>query len=204
MLILLNSIFKGYDEISVENFNIVWGNLLVTGLYYQTYESRLLFSGGYNKHPSLLLFAKRYALSKLELPDYLIKIQKEFIETLINEYDDFSQIRDAKKQLYLYYIINERIYNQPYTNFFKNNNFNFGWLNKETGFRTFFSAGIDGCNYFHTTNPIFQVYNQQFRYNLGLNKNNTLDIEIVGRNTKQKPFELIKNWASEIKKKSNE
>ena len=73
----------------------------------------------------------------------------------------------------------------------------FGWLNKETGFRTLFSAGIDGCNYFHTTNPIFQVYNQQFRYNLGLNKNNTLDIEIVGRNTKQKPFELIKNWASE-------
>jgi len=197
MLKLLNSIFKGYVEISVENFNIVWGNLLVTGLYYQTYESRLLFSEGYNKHPSLLLFAKRYALSKLELPDYLIKIQKEFIETLINEYDDFSQIRDAKKQLYLYYIINERIYNQPYTNFFKNNNFNFGWLNKETGFRTLFSAGIDGCNYFHTTNPIFQVYNQQFRYNLGLNKNNTLDIEIVGRNTKQKPFELIKNWASE-------
>ena len=56
---------------------------------------------------------------------------------------------------------------------------------------------MEGCQYFHSTNPIFQTYNQQFRYNLGLNENNTLDIEIVGGNKKRTPFELIIRWANE-------
>ena len=32
-------------------------------------------------------------------------------------------------------------------------------------------------------NPIFQTYNSQFRYNLGLNEAHALDVEIVGKKT---------------------
>ncbi|MCB9226302.1 MAG: DUF262 domain-containing protein [Chitinophagales bacterium] len=191
----LKAIFVAYEKLSTKDFNPIWGNLLITGLYSQTYESRLLYSFNFEKHPAILLFAKEYSQSKLSLSEYIIKIQKEFIHQKEKQFDDFSEIRNVKEQLYLYYIINERIYEKDYTEFFKNNNFNFGWLRKETGYKSFFIKGIKGCQYFPNSNPIFQVYNYQFRYNLGINSNNTLDIEIVGGNKKRNPFELIKIWA---------
>ncbi|MDN5350523.1 MAG: hypothetical protein PWQ54_1919, partial [Bacteroidales bacterium] len=193
---LLRKTFEGYKEISKNNFNIIWGNLLITSLYKQTYESRLVYSGSYKKHPAILLFAKSFAKSKLDLFDYIAKIQKEYILSLSKNFNNFSEIKQVKDQLYLYYIISERIYNQTNIHFFKNYNFNFGWLAKETGYKSLFTNGIEGCQYFQTSNPIFQVYNQQFRYNLGINKNNTLDIEIIGGNKKRNPFDLIINWAS--------
>jgi hypothetical protein len=194
---VLGVTYEGYKEISNNNFNFIWGNLLITSLYTQTYESRLVYSGLFKKHPAILLFAKRFAKSKLALPDYTKKIQKDFILSLAKKFDDFSEIKQVKDQLYLYYIISERIYSQTYIQFFKNHNFNFGWLSKETGYKSLFTHGIEGCQYFHSANPIFQIYNQQFRYNLGLNENNTLDIEIVGGNKKRNPFDLIIKWANE-------
>lgn len=191
----LKAIYIAYEELSNKDFNPIWGNFLVTGLYYQTYESRLLFYYNYKKHPAILLFAKKYSQSKLSLSEYIIKIQKEFIHQKEKQFDDFSEIRNVKDQLYLYYIINERIYGKSYAQFFKNHNFNFGWLKKETGYKSFFIKGIDGCQYFPNSNPIFQVYNSQFRYNLGINSNNTLDIEIVGGNKKRNPFKLLVYWA---------
>ncbi|WP_034919686.1 DUF262 domain-containing protein [Gillisia sp. CAL575] len=194
---LLKEIFRGYREISKSDFNIIWGNMLITDLYTKTYESRFVFSHSYRKHPAILIFAKKFAESKLDLTNYLLKIQKEYILNLESKYEDFSDIRLVEDQLYLYYIITERIYKLSFEQFFKNHNFNFGWLVKETGYRSLFSEGIEDCQYFPSNNPIFQVYNQQFRYNLGLNKNNTLNIEIVGGNKKRNPFDLIKDWASQ-------
>jgi len=194
---VLDLTFEGYKEISNNNFKFIWGNLLVTSFYTQTYESRLIYSVLFKKHQAILLFAKRFANSKLELPDYTKKIQREFILSLAKKFNDFSEIKQVKDQLYLYYIISERIYSQNNIKFFKNNNFNFGWLSKEPGYKSLFTQGIEGCQYFQSANPIFQIYNQQFRYNLGLNENNTLDIEIVGGNKKSNPFDLIIKWANE-------
>lgn len=194
-LTLLTKIFKAYEEISHDSFNLIWGNLLITTLYTQTYESRIVYSDSFKKHASIIIFAKKFAKAKMELNDYSVKIQKEYILNLLNKYEDFSEISQVKDQLYLYYIISERIYNQTYNQFFKNHNFNFGWLGKEAGYKSLFSKGIADCKYFPSTNPIFQVYNQQFRYNLGLNQNNTLDIEIIGGNKKRNPFDLIIKWA---------
>lgn len=193
---LLKEIFESYKEISQNEFNDIRGNLLITTAYSRTYETRLVCSD-LRKHPATLLFAKRYAKSNLDLTNYIVKIQKNFILTLAKKIEDFSKIRQVKFQLYLYYIISERIYHQSYIQFFKNQNFNFGWLSKETGYKSLFSNGIEDCNYFPKDNPVFQVYKQQFRYNLGLNENNTLDIEIIGGSKKRNPFELIINWASE-------
>lgn len=194
---MLKEIYSGYKQISQKDFNIIWGNLLNTTLYTLTYESRLVYSGLFKKHPAVLIFARKFDRSKLGLNDYIIKIQKEYVIELTSKYEDFSKIRLVKDQLYLYYIISERIYNLPYHQFFKNHNFNFGWLKKETGYKSLFTDAIENCRYFPSSNPIFQLYNQQFRYNLGLNLNNTLDIEIIGRNKKRTPFDLIIKWAKD-------
>lgn len=193
---LLDEIFFGFKSISKNAFKNIWGNLLITRLYTQSDNSRLEYSSLYKKHPAILIFAKRFAKSKLELSDYVIKIQKKFVLGLADNFDDFSEIREVKDQLYLYYIISERIYNQSYSQFFKNNNFNFGWLAKETGYKSHFTLGIVGCPNFLDVNPVFQVYNERFFYGLGINQKNTLEIEIVGGNKKRNPFDLIIEWAN--------
>lgn len=194
-LLILQNIYKGYKEISINSFNNVWGNLIVSGLYNQTSESRLIYDDDYYEHPAILLLSKNYVLSNKSLEKYIHEIEKEFIINLDSNYEDFSQIRNVKEQLYIYYLINKHIYNKEYSSFFKNDYFNFGWLAKKSEYKTHFSNGIDGCRYFPNSNPIFQVYNQQFRYNLGLNKANTLDIEIVG-GKKRNPFEHLIEWAN--------
>ena len=122
-------------------------------------------------------------------------IQKQFIRETELSHANFEEIRNVKTQLYIYYIINKRIYNGNFNSFFKNGNINFGWLTKEPGYKSLFTKGIEGCQYFPNHNPIFQVYNQQFRYNLGINKNNTLDVEIIGNSNKKNPFVKIIDWA---------
>lgn len=191
----LNKIFKSYDEISANAFNNIWGNLIITDLYKQTADSRLIF-GSFKRNPSIILFAKNYSKSGLVLSDFIIKIQKEFVTKLITNYSDFSEIKNVKEQLYLYFIIGARLYDQKYPEFFKNHYFNFGWLKKEKGYKSLFSNGIKDCISFSTINPIFQVYNQQFRYNLGINSNNTLDIENLAVKKIKNPFEKIKTWAT--------
>ena len=193
-----NATYEAYVQISKDNFKSIWGDLITTGLYTQTYESRLNFDSNYAKHPAILLFAKRFASNskKTKLSDYLIQIQKEFIKKVEKKQPLFEEIREVKVQLYLYYILHSRIYEKEYWSFFKNGYFNFGWLAKEPKYKTLFTKGIEGCIYFPHSNPIFQVYNQQFRYNLGINPNNTLDIEIIGKCTKKEPFKKLVEWAN--------
>ena len=123
-------------------------------------------------------------------------IQKQYIKDIELIYTNCEEIRSVKTQLYIYYIIHKRIYNGNFYSFFKNSYVNFGWLTKEPGYKSLYTEGIDGCQYFPNSNPIFQVYNQQFRYNLGINRNNTLDIEILGIGNKKNPFDKIIEWAN--------
>lgn len=198
-LSILEKVYEAYNNISPNAFNLIWGNLLVTSLYTQTYESRLIYSDSFHDHPAIIIFAKKLAKSKMNLNEYIIKIQKEFVLGLIKKYDDFSVIRNVKEQLYLYFIISERIYNHFEGSFFKRNNYNFGWLDKESGYRSLFKCGIENCEYFPEINPVFQLYNEIFRYNEGIKDYNTLDIEIVNVSKKRNLFELIIKWAQENK-----
>jgi hypothetical protein len=194
----LQNIYEAYHSISKNDFTEVWGDLINTELYCQTDYSRLDAASNYQKHPAIVLFAKKYAnVSKNKsLNDYIELIQKQFIKDIELIYTNFEEIRSVKTQLYIYYIIHKRIYNGNFYSFFKNSNVNFGWLTKEPGYKSLFTSGIDGCQYFPNSNPIFQVYNQQFRYNLGINRNNTLDIEILGIGNKKNPFDKIIEWAN--------
>lgn len=194
---VLKNIYDAYCIISQNDFIEVWGDLINTELYYQTDYSRLDAVPFYKKHPAIVLFAKKYSkvLATKSLQEYIEMIQKQFIRETELSHANFEEIRNVKTQLYIYYIINKRIYNGNFNSFFKNGNINFGWLTKEPGYKSLFTKGIDGCQYFPNHNPIFQVYNQQFRYNLGINKNNTLDVEIIGNSNKKNPFDKIIDWS---------
>lgn len=193
----LKNIYDAYCTISQNDFIEIWGDLINTELYYQTDYSRLDAAPNYEKHHAIVLFAKKYSkvAANKSLQVYIEMIQKQFIKETELSHANFEEIRNVKTQLYIYYIINKRIYNGNFNTFFKNGNINFGWLTKEPGYKSLFTNGIDGCQYFPNHNPIFQVYNQQFRYNLGINRNNTLDIEILGISNKKDPFGKIKEWA---------
>jgi hypothetical protein len=138
-----NSTFEGYKEISKNDFNLIWGDLLVTTLYYQTNDSRLLFHGDYKKRVEVIWFAKEFSkVSKKEnLYEYLIKIQKRFILSLSKTNTSFEEIRESNKQLYLYYIMHLQLYNKDYKTFFKNG-YNFGWLAKEAKYKSLYTKGI--------------------------------------------------------------
>lgn len=194
----LLSIFTAYNEISKNDFNNIWGDLINTSIYSQTYYYRLIYDKNYEKHPAILFFAKEFsgALTELSLNEYLEQKHKEFVLKLANEHDSFAEIREVKLQLYLYYIIQNRIYKTEPNRFFKNGNYNFGWLRKQNGYKSHYKNGIEGDDYFNIVNPIYQLYNHQFRYNLGINPSNTLDIEILGGGKKKNPFVLIENWAN--------
>lgn len=193
----LRKVFEGFKIVSKDNFRGIWGDLLITDVYVQTYDSRLLYQPLYHKHPSILLHAKDLIYSGLDIDSYTELIQKKYIALLSEEYDDFSCVKEVQYQLYLYFIIDKVLGSGNYETFFKNGYCNFGWLKKEKGYKSYFTEGLEGCQYFQNSNPIFQVYNQQFRYNLGINQNNTLDIEIIGSRKLRDPFERIKKWALE-------
>ena len=194
----LETTYKAYLELSSDDFTLIWGDLLISGLYNQTSGSRLDSHPIYKKHPSVILFAKKYSkkMQTVSLFEYTLEIQKDFIKKIIVKHPALEEIREVKTQIYLYYIIHKRIYNKDFHSFFKNGYVNFGWLLKVAGYKSFFTKGIKDCQFFSNTNPIFQVYNQQFRYNLGININNTLDEEVIGIGNKKNTFKLLINWAN--------
>jgi hypothetical protein len=194
----LSEIYNSYIEISKEDFNIVFGDLINTSLYtHYVSSSRLMHDDDYSKNSAVIAMATDFCDSQFDnLEDYLISIEKAFVNKLSVKYEDFSMISDVKVQLRLLYIMTLRLMNKDYQSFFKDS-WNFGWLTKENGFTSLFHNGIEGDTWWSepSNNPIFQTYNWQFRYNSGLNKAHALEIEIVGSGRPQKPFERIIEWA---------
>ena len=200
----LLSIFKAYEKIATNNFNVIWGDLIDSRLYSQTYNERLVYNTSYEKHPAIIYFAKKFSIENpnLDLVNYLKVIKKTYLQRLNEKYSDYSEITNVKEQLTLYYIYHSIILKKTNSSFFKNSNYNFGWLRKENGFKSHFNNGISESSYFEISNPIYQVYNYQFRYNLGLNRDNTLDIEIIDSIKRKKPLDLLLQWS--LEKDNNE
>lgn len=199
----LTNIYNVYITLSEDDFKWVFGDLINTSLYtHQTYNSRLTYdSSTYSKNPAIMSLAVGYLESNFDIiENYLVSQEKSFVMEQVKKYDDFSQIRNVKVQLKLLYIITRRIMKQSYNSFFKYDNLNFGWLSKESGFKSLFTNGIENDQWWSKpkNNPIFQTYQWQFRYNLGLNETHTLDIETIKSGRPQKPFEKLIEWANAV------
>lgn len=193
----LRNLLSAYETISESGFQTVWGDMLITSFYTQQPWARLTVVDDFSKNPSIALLAMDYIKwpAKTGIDDFLRERERKFITRLIKTNPDLSQVRDVKSQLYLYYILHKRIMKKSSNSFFKKG-YNFGWLDKEKGFTSIFSKGVDKCQWFPEKNPIFQTYSSQFRYNSGLRPESALDAETVGTNRKKNPFELLIEWAA--------
>lgn len=193
---LSDKIYKTYKLISKDDFVRIWGDLLISSLYHHNGYRLIYDKKNYDKHQAVFTFALSFMNSKkTDLQNYLIDRRKRFVLELLDRCDDLRDTRDVKCQLYLYFIINMNIFNKEYYDFFKNGH-NFGWLKKESGFSSFYRAGIENDYYFEKSNPIYQTYTFDFRYNSGLKKHNAIDVEIIDNGiSRKKTFRLLKEWA---------
>lgn len=186
----LKALLNKYNEISKDDFDNIWGDLIITKIY-KNDTWRITSNYEYATHNDMMIFLLKYYHSNLHLEDYLIKIEKEFILEKYTQYNaNLIDINDYKERLYIYYILTVRIMNLSHGEFF-NNGYQFGWLDKEKGFKSIFDKEGE------KSNPIFQTYSSQFRYNLGLKERNALPPEIVGNKRPRKPFEELYSWAQE-------
>ena len=204
----LTNLYVHYDRISDNEFSSIWGDLLDSMLYTHYKDSGRMIcdidafsknpANAYSKNPAIIDLTATYMDSKKEnLETFLIEIEKKTIRRLSKKYNDLGEIRNAKQQLYIYYVLTRRIMGLSVNDFFKNG-WRIGWLAKEKGFTSLFHEGIEGDPWFSESgqNPIFQTYSSQFRYSWGLNTEHALPPEIVGGNRPQKAFEKLLEWAS--------
>ena len=188
-------LFKGYKNIAIKDFNGVWGDLLITSVYIHQSWGRLIYADSYKKSNGLMMWNREYVLSQKTLDDFIIDQEKAFIKLMMMKYNNtLEESTNVREQLYIYYIISRRLLNISIESFFSNG-YNFGWLEKETGYTSIFTHGIEGDNWFSKVNPIFQTYPSQFRYNCGLQSKNALNVEVVGNGRPKFVFEKLAEWA---------
>lgn len=197
----LQNIYDTYKQLAEnDDFLYVWGDLLNSSLYtHNVSAARLIYDADYTKNPSIISLATRIAQSKydsIDIDKYLINEERKFVRKVASKHEDFSLIRDVKIQLRLLYILCIRIMECDISDFFASDCYNFGWLQKETGYTSLFTQGIDGDPRFSVKNPIFQTYNYQFRCNMGINKEHALPCEIVGNGKPQKAWDKLIEWAN--------
>lgn len=187
-------IYNRYLENEKDNFNEIWGEMIMTSIYnWQKNSGRLVYDWNYYKKGALMSLIRKYSDSELTLRTFVEKLEKEKVKSIFKKYPQPESIRDVRMQIYLLYVLSRRVMNRSINEFFANG-YNFGWLEKEKNFTSLFDMGIDDDPWFSKINPIFQTYSSQFRYNMGLNKKHALPPEIVGNGRPQNPWEKLKSW----------
>ncbi len=194
----LENTYNVYKQLAKDDFNLVWGDLLDSSLYtHHISGGRLIYDYEYTKNSAIIALATRYSISKFDsLDEFLIQEEKKFIRNLSSKNEDLSQVSNVKTQLRLLYILCVRLMDCAIHEFFASGCYNFGWLQKETGYTSLFNHGINKDPWFSEKNPIFQTYNSQFRYNMGLSKEHALPCEIVGNGKPLKAWNKLIDWAN--------
>lgn len=194
----LQTIYNTYKEFAEEKFLSVWGDLLDSSLYsHYVSAARLIYDGDYTKSPAIISLATKYALSRFNsIDEFLVNEEKNFVCETASMYEDLCLVCDVKIQLRLLYILCRRIMKCEISDFFASGSYNFGWLQKETGFTSLFTQGIENDPWFSANSPIFQTYKRQFRHNMGINKEHALPCEIVGNGRPQKAWDKLIDWAN--------
>jgi hypothetical protein len=197
----LSGLLDCYSEFAKDDFYSIRGDFIITPLYKQN-QWRLKWDGNnYAQHDATFQMVFDFYEKRKEVPDmssdkFAIYKEKEFIKTLIKEDTLSENNKKIRDQLYLYYILTVRIMNRDVSDFFRNG-CNFGWLRKATGFKSIFSGTDDSIEEYQSKSPIFQTYQSQFRYSLGLQEKNALRPEIVGGGRIQNPFDRLLDWSEE-------
>lgn len=178
----LEALYGAYQQITIDDANEIWGNLIDSALYYND-GYRVTYDGGWKKNFAIVREALRFQKSGKTLKDYIRQKQDDWLKNIMKKTNGnpWSE-RDPKKQLQLYYILTVRCLKRTYDDFFDGKK-NFGWLWRTKGYKSLFENGIEKAPEYPANadwlNPIFQRYSSQFRYNCGINRGNTFELEIV-------------------------
>jgi len=195
---LLLNYANAYSIIAKDSFKFIWGHLIDSNLYEHSISAgRLTYKHNHEQNEAFFTIAKVfYDKTKCEsLECFLLQRDKEYVKNAIDTYSDLSMISDPKKQLQLYYFIHKYINKQENGEFFRAG-YNFGWLERKKEYLSNFKNGVQDCPWFSKVNPIFQTYDYQFRYNLGLNINNVICPEIKNCGYKASNLKKLVEWAN--------
>ncbi|WP_281638270.1 DUF262 domain-containing protein [Flavobacterium marginilacus] len=135
----------------IQKKHYIWGNLIATDVYTESFD-RISYIGNWHKQEGFLqLISTKQGLNTIGLKEFLIHVQKKFIQTYKTA-DDIINEKSFKKQIYIYYILqfNSIIINAPKWNW--DFGWNFGAFASTSGYKTFFTDGV-----------IFQYFRTNFR-----------------------------------------
>lgn len=191
----LKETFEAYQHIATDDFNCIWGDLLCTSMYTAN-EWRCVYNENYQHHPSVMQLAYDIAENRHDLEKTLIHRECRFIKDMYKKHGQLESVSEPKEQLYLLYIISARLKEKRFDQFFKNNGFNFGWLDKTSGFSTPFVGPLAGCN---LPNQIYQTYPTYFQYNRGLLDYRTPDV-LLANGCGKRVFDRLLDWCNEVQK----
>lgn len=201
-LSLLKQVFKAYEDLDKKDkFASIFGDLLLTDVYeHDTLRSRVICnSKDWRRQQGLIRWLISYVQSGLSPEQkYCIQYERAKLKELITGCDgELETLRNPKEQLFIYYVITRRLMGRGESDFFANG-YNFGWITKEKGYVSLFTDGIEDCKWFFDTPPIYQTYDRQFRYNIGLQEKAALPPETVGSGRPRAPLHKLIEWAEEI------
>lgn len=201
-LSLLSQVFKAYEDLErKDRFASIFGDLLLTDVYqHDTWRSRVVCnSKDWRRQQGLISWLISYVQSGLspDIEKYCIQYERAKLKELISNSDGkLETLRNPKEQLFIYYVITCRLMGRGERDFFANGH-NFGWITKEKGYVSLFTGGIENCRWFFETPPIYQTYDRQFRYNIGLQDKAALPPETVGSGRLREPLQKLREWAKE-------
>lgn len=197
----LEGILSAYEQISKDDFNIVWGDLINTKLYtyhrlwrynYEVYDlCKCIYNDDYRHHSSTITLAKSFWQSQMDLNTYINYIEARFISKI----DDIRELPDMKSQLYALYIISKQVCQKKHWEFFRNG-YNFGCTTDK--FDGELHKPFKQISDTEIKRPIYQTYGTQFQYNRGVLHQR---IPLVYWKDHNSYIKKIKNWADQILKK---
>ncbi|MDE6268793.1 MAG: DUF262 domain-containing protein [Muribaculaceae bacterium] len=164
----LSAIFKAYVAIRCFNdndkkeFNGIWGEFLSTGIY-QSNSNVCWWETGendyvdYANHPVVCRFAKEVMNLGCNVMAWRTARHKDFIaEMMAKNEGALDKVSDPKEQLFILYIITTDILQWHWNRFFARSEYNFGWVNREKGYKTPFECLLS------SPKQIFQTYPSRF------------------------------------------
>lgn len=164
----LSAIFKSYVAIRCFNdndkkdFNGIWGEFLSTD-FYRSNGSVCWWETGdndyinYANHPVVCRIAHEVMDHGSSVMAWRTARHKNFVAEMKAKYNnDLRIVSDPQEQLFLLYIITTDILKWHWNRFFARNEYNFGWVNKETGYKSPFEFLLS------SPKQIFQTYPSRF------------------------------------------
>jgi len=184
-----------YRCFSINKFHEVWGDLIIFQDVFrmEAWRSRMTYNKNYHISEEVIRFVKKKASPEnfsMDSNAFAISQEKEFVRCLLSEINDLSQVKEIRKQLYMYYIFTKRIIEKD---FFENDRWNVGWLKRAIGFKSLFKAGTLEDDLFNDTNPVYQLYRESF----AVNTNYILGVDQVGNNAHRSTiFQELEDWSN--------